>query len=69
MLIEQHKLLSLNFIDAFLYVFGSAGTGSTYHDNLKEFAKWKIVPRMLRDTTVRNIEVRAYALQPVRSLG
>lgn len=48
-----------------MYVFGSAGTNSTYAANLAEFGRWKIIPRMLRDATVRNLEVRVIA--PVTS--
>nr|QHB50186.1 lactate 2-monooxygenase [Sparassis latifolia] len=42
--------------DAFLYAFGSAGTSSTCDANLVEFTKWRIIPRMLRDVTMRNLE-------------
>ena len=45
--------------DAFLYVFGSAGNCSADHWNRSELEKWRIVPRMLRDATVRNLKVRA----------
>ena len=43
---------------AFLYVFGSAGVWKTYEANRKAFDKWAIIPRMLRDCTVRNLEVQ-----------
>ncbi|KAL7279634.1 LOW QUALITY PROTEIN: hypothetical protein ACG7TL_006040 [Trametes sanguinea] len=43
--------------DAFLYVFGNAGTGESFHDNRKELSKWKVIPRQLRDATHRSIEV------------
>lgn len=40
-----------------MYVFGNAGTNNTYVANRSELDKWRIVPRMLVDATVRNIEV------------
>jgi isopentenyl diphosphate isomerase/L-lactate dehydrogenase-like FMN-dependent dehydrogenase len=40
-----------------MYTFGSAGTCSTEYANRKAFEKWRIVPRMLRDATVRDLEV------------
>lgn len=42
---------------AFLYVFGSAGVWKTTEANRKDFDKWAIIPRMLRDCTARNLEV------------
>lgn len=50
-------LYSQCFADAFLYVFGSAGNCSADHWNRSELEKWRIIPRMLRDATVRNLEV------------
>ncbi|CDO72216.1 hypothetical protein BN946_scf184970.g68 [Trametes cinnabarina] len=46
--------------DAFLYVFGNAGTDETFHDNRKELSKWKLVPRQLRDVTHRSIETTIF---------
>lgn len=43
--------------DAFLYVYGGAGNCAANSANTRELAKWKIIPRMLRDATVRNLEV------------
>ena len=40
-----------------MYTNGSAGTNSTYDANLREFKKWGIVPKMLTDNTLRNLEV------------
>jgi lactate 2-monooxygenase len=46
-----------------MYTFGSAGTSSTYRNNLEALEQWRIVPRMLRNATDRNLEVRsAYLL-------
>jgi isopentenyl diphosphate isomerase/L-lactate dehydrogenase-like FMN-dependent dehydrogenase len=51
---------------AFMYTFGSAGTSSTYRNNLEALEQWRIVPRMLRNATDRNLEVRgAYLLSAV----
>ena len=36
---------------AWAYVSGGAGTGSTMHANREAFERWRIVPRMLRDTS------------------
>jgi lactate 2-monooxygenase len=46
-----------------MYTFGSAGSSSTYRNNLEAFERWRIIPRMLRNTTDRNLEVScAYLL-------
>ena len=42
---------------AYMYTFGSAGTGSTYRNNLEALQQWRIIPRMLRDATHRNLDV------------
>lgn len=39
---------------AYWYVAGGAGLADTVSSNLSAFAKWQIVPRMLRDVKVRN---------------
>jgi len=48
---------------AFMYVFGSAGTGSTYTANRRAFEKWAIVPRMLRNCTVRSLETTIFGVK------
>lgn len=45
-------------VDAFLFVFDSAGTGSTKEANYAEFKKWRIIPRVLRNVTTRTLDVR-----------
>ncbi|MEZ4828822.1 MAG: lactate 2-monooxygenase [Bacteroidia bacterium] len=40
--------------EAFSYVAGGAGEGSTILSNRKGFEAWQIVPRMLRDVSLRN---------------
>lgn len=36
------------------YVFGGAGTEDTQRENLEAFRRWRLVPRMLRDVSVRS---------------
>jgi hypothetical protein len=40
-----------------MYTFGNAGSGSTYRNNFSALERWRIVPRMLRDATHRNLDV------------
>ena len=55
---EGHPTLNpASYPDAFMYVFGNAGTHETFHANRKELNKWKVIPRQLRDVTHRSIEV------------
>lgn len=42
---------------AFGYVAGSAGTGATARANREAFDRWRIVPRMLRDVSERDLSV------------
>jgi len=49
--------------DAFLYVFGSAGTCTTYDNNRNEFNRWKIIPRMLYNATDRNVETTIFGVK------
>lgn len=37
------------------YVFGGAGTEDTQRENLDAFRRWRIVPRMLRDVSARDL--------------
>ncbi|MDB5043375.1 MAG: Lactate 2-monooxygenase [Candidatus Eremiobacteraeota bacterium] len=41
--------------EAFAYVAGGAGAEHTMRANLEAFAKWRIVPRMLREVTGRDV--------------
>jgi lactate 2-monooxygenase len=41
--------------EAFGYVAGSAGSGSTARANRAAFERWRIVPRMLRDVSERDL--------------
>ena len=46
-----------------MYIFGSAGAGTTYQNNLDALEQWRIIPRMLRNATDRSLEVSsAYLL-------
>ena len=49
---------------AYMYTFGNAGTGSTYRNNLEALQQWRIIPRMLRDATHRNLDVNTAPLSP-----
>ncbi len=51
-----------------MYVFGSAGTYAAYAANRQELDKWKIIPRMLRDATVRDLDVSCRINQWCRML-
>ena len=37
------------------FVWGGAGTGDTMRANLEVFRRWRIVPRMLRDVSARDL--------------
>ncbi|KAK0222161.1 oxidoreductase [Armillaria fumosa] len=53
---EKAKERLKDYPGAFMYAGGNAGTGSTYRANLKAFQRYRIIPRMLVNTTVRNLE-------------
>ena len=40
--------------EAYAYVAGGAGSEDTMRENLEAFRRWRIVPRMLRDVSVRD---------------
>ncbi|KIP11603.1 hypothetical protein PHLGIDRAFT_27836 [Phlebiopsis gigantea 11061_1 CR5-6] len=46
--------------NAFLYVFSSAGDGAAARANREELARWKIVPRVLRDVTQRSLKTMLF---------
>ncbi|KAI0298144.1 FMN-dependent dehydrogenase [Multifurca ochricompacta] len=48
---------------AYLYTFGSAGSGSTNTANRVSLDRWQIIPRMLRDATERNIETEIFGVK------
>ncbi|KAG1855115.1 oxidoreductase [Suillus tomentosus] len=49
---EPERVLTV----AYMYTSKSAGTCSTDDANRKAFERWKIVPRMLNNATLRNVE-------------
>jgi lactate 2-monooxygenase len=49
--------------EAFGYVLGGAGTEQTVAANRAAFARHQIVPRMLRDVSVRDLSVRVLGMQ------
>jgi lactate 2-monooxygenase len=46
--------------EAYAYISGGAGTGLTMRANRDAFAKYKIVPRMLRDVSVRDMSITLF---------
>ncbi|EIM87178.1 FMN-dependent alpha-hydroxy acid dehydrogenase [Stereum hirsutum FP-91666 SS1] len=48
---------------AFLYVFGSAGSCSTDRANRKAFERWGFTPKMLVDTSDRNLETTLFGVK------
>lgn len=45
---------------AFAYMAGGAGSEATMRTNLDGFERWKIVPRMMRDVSVRDTSVELF---------
>src|SRR4029078_11154265 len=56
---ELERLVSERIEDprATAYVFGGAGREHTMRSNLEAFRRWRIVPRMLRDVSERDLSV------------
>jgi lactate 2-monooxygenase len=48
---------------AFDYVAGGAGGEATMRANLESFYRWRIVPRMLRDVSKRDLSVGLFGEQ------
>jgi lactate 2-monooxygenase len=46
--------------EAYAYVAGGAGSESTVRDNRAAFERWRIVPRMLRDVSERDVSVELF---------
>ena len=44
-------------LDCFTFAQGNAGTGSTFDGNIEAFRRYRLIPRMMVDTNVRNLEV------------
>ena len=49
--------------EAFDYVAGAAGTGATNRANLAAFERWRLVPRMLTGSTVRDLTTTVLGTQ------
>lgn len=58
--VKASKVLSK---EAFAYIAGGAGTNSTIRQNRSAFANWKIIPRMLRDVSVRDTSIELFGDQ------
>ncbi len=46
--------------EAYAYVAGGAGTDDTVHQNRSDFARWRILPRMLRDVSTRDTSIELF---------
>lgn len=44
----------------FNYIFGGAGEGATMDANRLAFRRWKLIPRFLRPTSPRNLNVTLF---------
>jgi isopentenyl diphosphate isomerase/L-lactate dehydrogenase-like FMN-dependent dehydrogenase len=51
------------------YVFGGAGTGDTMCANEEAFRRWRIVPRMLRDVSARDLSTAVLGTECPAPLG
>src|SRR5271169_4935879 len=51
----EERARELLSAEAFGYVAGGAGAERTMRANLQAFERWEIVPRMLRDVSVRDL--------------
>jgi lactate 2-monooxygenase len=51
------------------YVFGGSGTEDTMRANEAAFARWRIVPRMLRDVSARDLRVSVLGTELPAPLG
>ncbi|KAJ7639186.1 oxidoreductase [Roridomyces roridus] len=49
--------------EAFMFAAGSAGISSTLRANLEAFERYRIVPRMLVDATVRSLETSLFGVK------
>ena len=51
------------------YVFGSAGTEDTARENAEAFRRLRIVPRMLRDVSARDLSTTLLGLDLIAPVG
>ena len=59
-MVELERLVEERIEDprASAYIFGGAGAEQTMRSNLEAFRRWRIVPRMLRDVSDRDLSVK-----------
>ncbi|KAI0292446.1 FMN-dependent alpha-hydroxy acid dehydrogenase [Russula brevipes] len=50
-------------LDAYMYVSGNAGVSNTYRNNLAALEQWRIIPRMLRNATNRNLDTTLFGVK------
>lgn len=60
---EKARQALKDYPGAFLYAHGSAGVWSTYNANRRAFEKYRFIPRMLVDATVRNLETTIFGVK------
>ncbi|KAA1472179.1 FMN-dependent alpha-hydroxy acid dehydrogenase [Dentipellis sp. KUC8613] len=60
---EEARKKTEKYHAAYLYTFGSAGTSNTNHANVKALQQWRIIPRMLRDASVRNLDTTLFGVK------
>ncbi|ETW82228.1 lactate 2-monooxygenase [Heterobasidion irregulare TC 32-1] len=60
---EKAREVTKDYHAAFLYTFGSAGSGSTNRANRQALKQWRIVPRMLRDASDRTLETTLFGVK------
>ncbi|MDN5201764.1 lactate 2-monooxygenase [Fulvivirgaceae bacterium BMA10] len=56
----EHNASKVMSKEAFAYVAGGAGLGKTMDANRQAFGHWKIVPRMLKDVSERDISIELF---------
>ncbi|KAH9073457.1 FMN-dependent alpha-hydroxy acid dehydrogenase [Lactarius deliciosus] len=59
---KAREVMKSNHV-AYMFTFGSAGTSNTCRNNLEALQQWRIIPRMLRDATDRNLETTMFGVK------
>ncbi|KAG0696091.1 FMN-dependent alpha-hydroxy acid dehydrogenase [Suillus ampliporus] len=57
---DKAREVMKDHLPAYMFVFGSAGTGSTDAANRRALDRWKIVPAVLKDCTNRSVETTIF---------
>ncbi|GBE85773.1 Uncharacterized lactate 2-monooxygenase [Sparassis crispa] len=60
---EKARQVLKDDVAAFQYVSSGAGTYQTLNDNIRAFERWKIVPQMLIDTAMRDLETTIFGVK------